>query len=298
MLFADGMHQFLVYCEIEKNYSPHTISTYRIALEHFYDFLKEMQMQSKPLSEFDTKDIRPFLAWLSEQDKSKTTLKLKLSAVKSFFKYLKRKRIIQNNPAENVLSPKKDNNLPSFLLAKEVENLMDSFDEASPLQLRNKALVELIYSCGLRISEALQLNVGAINSNSRMIKVKGKGNKERSVPIGEKAIQAIKAYLQVRSSIAEDIVTSQLFINESGTPLTSSQSYVIVKNAMTGITESPRKSPHILRHSFATHLLDNGADIQSVSEMLGHSSLSSTQVYTHLSIERLKDAYKKAHPKA
>lgn len=294
-----AMNNFLTYCEVEKNYSQQTISTYRIALEQFYDFLKEMEIEKQSLDKFDTNDIRPFLSWLAERGNSKSTLKLKLSAVKSFFTYLKRKRVLTSNPATNVLSPKKNKTLPNFLLENEITTLMNSFDENSPLGLRNKALIELLYSSGLRVSEALQLEINSINYGSRTLKVLGKGNKERTVPVGEKAISSIKEYLKRRNEIADVAVYCKaLFIDDNGKPLTSSQAYNIVHKAMQGITESPKKSPHVLRHSFATHLLDNGADIQSVSEMLGHSSLSATQVYTHVSIERLKEAYKKAHPKA
>lgn len=294
-----AMNNFLTYCEVEKNYSQQTINTYRIALEQFYDFLKEMEIEKQSLDQFETNDIRPFLSWLAERGNSKSTLKLKLSAVKSFFTYLKRKRVLTSNPATNVLSPKKNKTLPNFLLENEITTLMNSFDENSPLGLRNKALIELLYSSGLRVSEALQLEINSINYGSRTLKVLGKGNKERTIPVGEKAISSIKEYLKRRNEIAEIAVYSKaLFIDDNGKPLTSSQAYNIVHKAMQGITESPKKSPHVLRHSFATHLLDNGADIQSVSEMLGHSSLSATQVYTHVSIERLKEAYKKAHPKA
>ena len=180
----------------------------------------------------------------------------------------------------------------------EIANLLAHLDKSDPVQARNAALIELIYSSGLRISEALQLNLGDINNDSGTVKVSGKGRKERIVPIGRKAAEAINVYLKLRSKLEKDFPEKALFITKRGKRLCPVGAYNAVKKAMEGFTQAGQKSPHVLRHSFATHLLDNGADIKSVSEMLGHASLSTTQVYTHVSVERLKNAYKMAHPKA
>ncbi len=298
MKLTEAIDKFLDYLKIEKMYSPNTILAYSIALNDFSQYLEEAKISTDEVSQIAINDIRPFLGWLDENHKSKSTLKLKLSAVKSFFKYLKRKRIINVSPAELILSPKKDKKLPNYLLESEIEDLLGKFDMDNPKEIRNRALIELIYSAGLRISEALQLSVSSISERTDFIKVIGKGSKERTVPIGKCTIQTLINYINRRNEISENLIGDKLFINDKGKALTPSQAYTIVHNAMHGVTESKQKSPHILRHSFATHLLNNGADIQSVSEMLGHANLSATQVYTHLSIENLKSAYKKAHPKA
>jgi len=243
-------------------------------------------------------DVNYFLGWLHDKGMKKRTIKLKTSAVKSFFKFCYKHEFINNNPAALIVLPKIDKPLPSFLLIKEVEKLIESFNPEDPLQSRNLALIELLYSSGLRISEALQLKKSDINFPERTVKVLGKGKKERIIPIGQKALESISVYLNNRDKICDKISTSSIFISVNGRSMTSRDAYNVVNKALQGITESTKKSPHILRHTFATHLLDKGADLQSVSEMLGHSSLSTTQVYTHVSVERLKEAYKKAHPKA
>lgn len=297
MHIYSAIDKFLDYLRYEKMYSENTITTYSTALKDFCTYLEESNIQSDDVADIQVNDIRPFLGYLDEMNKSKTTLKLKLSAVKSFFTFLKRKRYINVNPASLVLSPKKEKKLPSYLTEKEIIALLNSFDEDIAEQARNKALISLIYSSGLRISEALQLKVGDFSAEAEFIKVMGKGKKARTVPIGETAKQTIRKYIIRRNEICEN-PSDFLFIDKNGEGLSPVKAYRIIHSAMTSVSECEQKSPHVLRHSFATHLLNNGADIQSVSEMLGHSSLSATQVYTHLSIENLKAAYKKAHPKA
>ena len=298
MKIENSIDLFLTYCRVEKNYSLKTIETYSIALNDFCNYLKDEIEDNPEIDDISINDIRPFLGWLSDNGKGKTTIKLKISAVKSFFKFLKRKSYLDKNPSVMVISPKKSKKLPSFLLKNEVESLMNSFDDTDIKQLRTHALIELIYSSGLRISEALGLEINSIDFANKCVKVLGKGNKERIVPLGAKAIESLNKYKSERKELLKSETTNALFIDNNGKQLNPRNAYTLIHNAMMGITESKKKSPHILRHSFATHLLDNGADIQSVSEMLGHASLSATQVYTHVSIERLKDAYKKAHPKA
>ena len=185
-----------------------------------------------------------------------------------------------------------------ILIQKEIEMLMQKFDQNTPEGSRDAALTELLYGCGLRISEALQLNINSIDKSAMTVRVLGKGSKERVVPMGRKAMEAIGVYQKLRAELCKSELEKALFVDAKGRRLSATQAWRIIRDAMTGITESKQKSPHVLRHSFATHLLDNGADIQAVSEMLGHASLSTTQVYTHVSVERLKAAYKQSHPKA
>ncbi len=298
MTILDAKKLFTEYCESEKDFSPYTVANYDLSLNQFYDYLSENFDNIPDLGEIETEDIRPFLGWLHDKGLSKNSLRIKISAVKSYFSFCHRKGYINSNPASIVQTPKRDKKLPSFLLEKEIAGLINKFDTKTPLGARNLALTELIYSSGLRISEALSLNISDINFATKLIKVAGKGGKERIVPVGDKALSALRHYFLLRRQLAKNNIEKALFLTSRGNRLDSSGAYRAMNRAMKGITEAQQKSPHVLRHSFATHLMDNGADITAVYEMLGHSSLSSTQVYTHVSIERLKQAYKKAHPKA
>jgi len=297
MNIEESIRKFINCCRVEKNYSDKTIETYSIALLQFEEYIWVMRSPDIDICDVSKEDVNYFLGWLHDKGMKKRSIKLKGTAVKSFFKFCYRKDIIQSNPAALIVLPKTEKTLPSFLLEKEVEKLLASFDTSDPIQSRNLALIELLYSSGLRISEALQLNIGDINVKGRTVKVSGKGNKQRIVPVGQKALDSLAQYQSKRMEISETN-NAALFIAKSGKRLGSREAYRIINKALQGITEASKKSPHIFRHTFATHLLDNGADLQSVSEMLGHSSLSTTQVYTHVSVERLKEAYKKAHPKA
>ncbi|MBI5325768.1 MAG: tyrosine recombinase XerC [Ignavibacteriae bacterium] len=298
MILNDTIDKFIEYCKVERNYSVHTVQSYNLALNQFIIYLESEYSDIPELNEITTDDIRPFLGWLHDNGKDKSSLKQKISAVKSFFKFCQKKGFIERNPAALVITPKTPKRLPSFLLENEVAELCNQFSHDEPEDLRNLALIELIYSSGLRISEALQLNVNDINFSSKSVRVLGKGRKERVVPIGGKALDVLKKYIKKRIELSQNIDGNFLFISVHGKKLTPVAAYRIINRAMQGITEAKRKSPHVLRHSFATHMLDHGADIQSVSEMLGHESLSTTQIYTHVSVDRLKEAYKKAHPKA
>ena len=298
MTLSSAISKFIEYCEIEKNSSTHTIDAYRLALAQFYDYIAQNFQPVPEVQEITLFDIKPFLGWLHDKGHSKSSLRMKIAAVKSFFKYCCKQNFTYKNAATLVKSPKIDKKLPSYVIKSEIEAIVNKFDDSKILDIRNLALIELIYSSGLRVSEALQLNVESINFSGKTVKVLGKRNKERIVPIGSKAIDSIIKYTKVRSNLTKDSKNNALFLTKSGRRLNSVDAYRIVNKSMKSATEAQRKSPHILRHSFATHLLDNGADIQAVSEMLGHSTLSSTQIYTHTSVERLKNAYKKAHPKA
>jgi integrase/recombinase XerC len=223
--------------------------------------------------------------------------------VKSFCKFAQKKLFIIKNPAAGVQTPKREKKLPSVLQASEVTATLKTFDLATTEGIRNQAITELLYSSGLRVSELTGLNLSNFDGIERTVRVLGKGGKERIVPVGKTACNALHAWLLVR----KDYISSKhftpesaeaFFLSKTGKRMNSGAVYNIVHKAMRTTTESSQKSPHVLRHSFATHLLDNGADIYAVSQMLGHSSLSTTQVYTHVSIERLKESYKQAHPRS
>ncbi len=298
MKLSDAIHTFLQYIEQNRNLSPNTVTTYSRGLGEFYDFLKESYGDVPEIEEIRTEDIRPFLGWLHDKGLSKKSLRVKIAAVKSLFKFIQKQKWIERNPTTVIAIPKAEKKLPSFLQKEETEHLMNILDDGTPKGARNRALVELLYGAGLRISEALGISISDIDMKQKTVRVRGKGNKIRIVPFGEKASEAISHYLTLRSQLCTQLSGSKVFLNNRGETLSPAVAYKIINRSMRQVTEAEQKSPHVLRHSFATHLLDNGADITAVSEMLGHSSLSATQVYTHLSVERLKNAYKQAHPRA
>jgi site-specific recombinase XerD len=297
MYLKEAIDKFIQYCETEKNFSPRTVITYKTAVYQLYDFFISEYNVEPEIESIDEDDILTFMGKLYDRSMQKTSIALKVSSIKSFFKFCKKRKIISVNIADDISVPKKGKHLPSVLVAEEINDVIVDMDGEDVISLRNRALVELLYSSGLRISEALNINCDEINFKQAIVKVMGKGRKERIVPIGSKAIEAIQNYLKVRNLIGKVGGTNALFLAKNGERLYPSGAYRIVQSAFSGKVKAHQKSPHVLRHTFATHLLDNGADLRSVSELLGHSSLSSTQIYTHLSIERLKDVYKKAHPK-
>ncbi|ROL55795.1 tyrosine recombinase [Bacteroidetes/Chlorobi group bacterium Naka2016] len=298
MELSGGIEFFLNYCKHQKKFSDKTINTYSIALKQFAELIQSEISPNITLNEIQAVHIKRFISWLHYQNLSKKSIKLKLSALKSFFKYLYKSEIIENNPANTISLPKIEKNIPSFLTIDEIRAILDQSQPNDPISLRNIALIELLYGTGLRISEALQLKISDVAPNTKTIRVVGKGKKERIVPIGNKARNAILNYLQSRKNIPNSSNVNALFITKSGKPLTPTDAYRIVNSILKQHSSAPQKSPHILRHTFATHLLDNGADIHSVSELLGHSSLSSTQIYTHISTQKLLEEYRKSHPKA
>lgn len=298
MEFADAVQMYLTALEVEKSASAHTIVAYEGALGQFQKFLEESWGTLPGVADIAEADIRPFLGWLHDRGLEKRSLRMKLAAVRSFYRFLVRSGVIDSNPAALLRSPKIDSKLPSFLQEHEATRLWETFDSNTVQGLRDHALCELLYGSGLRISEALQLNIGSIDARQRTVRVLGKRSKERIVPVTRETLHSIDAYVARRSELQPEQDESALFLGDRGRRLTSVSAWRIVRRALGPITEAERKSPHILRHSFATHLLDNGADLSAVSDMLGHSSLSTTQVYTHVSVERLKDAYRQAHPRS
>lgn len=281
----------------EKGFSYKTKETYAYALNDFSAYFLEMFESNPNIDEIETEELRPFLGWLQDKGFSRNSIRLKSSAIKAFFKFLYKKEYIDKNPASALSLPKRANVLPSFLTENEIDNLLNVYNSEEFDSSRNKFLIQLIYSTGLRISEALNLKFNDFNVQNNSLRVLGKGNKERLVPIGLIAMEEFNKYVHFRKKRGIKPVDF-ILIDSKGKKLSYSTAYKIIHNAMKGVTEAKQKSPHTLRHTFATHMVNNGADIRSVGEMLGHSSLSSTQIYTHLSIDKLKDIYLKAHPKA
>lgn len=298
MLLADAIPAFLTALATERGASPHTVTTYRTALEQFLAYMDETGGGALPVADVTVADLRPFLGWLHDRGVGTSSMRTKLAAVKALFRFLVRIEEQTGNPAALLSAPRAGHRLPSFLQHGEAAALEHAFDTDTPQGCRDRALCELLYGSGLRISEALQLDVDDVRRTTGTVRVLGKRRKERIVPLTPTCIAALAAWLDQRHHLLlAGSAETALFLGSRGKRLTASTAWRLVGRALGPITESRRKSPHVLRHSFATHLLDNGADLSAVSELLGHSSLATTQVYTHVSVERLKDAYRKAHPR-
>lgn len=280
--------KFLRYLEIEKNYSSFTLLNYQGDLKDFSNFLGDL-----PLENIDYLNLRRYLAHLKENNFKPRTVARKLSCLRSFFRFLCRDGYLKSNPAVSLTTFKLDKHLPSFLTEEEVNKLLAINLSSDERSLRDKAILETFYSTGMRISELVGLNVEDIDFISGVTKAKGKGKKERLLPVGEHALRAIKAYLDKRKK-----QSTALFLNKSGTRLTTRGTRNVVSKYIRLASLKQGISAHSLRHSFATHLLNRGADLRSVQELLGHANLSTTQIYTHLTTEKLKSVYDKAHPHA
>lgn len=282
------LSQFFTYLEIEKNYSSHTILNYRLDLEEFVKFLDKKSFES-----VEYVDLRRFLAELKARNLKPRSLARKLSTLRSFFKFLQREKLIKSNPAKLLVTPKLDKPLPHFMSEEETVRLIEAPKAGKINSLRDKAIFELLYSTGIRVSELVGLDVNDIDFFGNIIKVMGKGKKERMVPVGEAALKALKEYLDSRK-----VDHSFVFANKGGTRLTDRSVRNIINKYILEQAGSQHVTPHMFRHSFATHLLNNGADLRSVQELLGHANLSTTQIYTHLTTDKLKKVYDQAHPRA
>lgn len=283
--------KFINYLKIEKNSSAHTITNYTIDLNAFSSFLGESDISS-----VDHLALRRFLASLREKNYSKRTIARKLASLRSFFKFLYREGHIKSNPITAISSPKLDKKLPKFLDVGNITKLIMSPDVKTPSGLRDRAILETLYSCGIRVSELVGLDMEDIDFISGVITVLGKGRKERIVPIGDMALASIRKYTDARDAVTKD--RKAVFLNSRGGRLTDRSVRRIIDRYIRECSIEEKISPHSLRHSFATHLLDKGADLRSVQELLGHMNLSTTQIYTHVTMERLKNVYDKAHPRA
>ena len=294
------MHEesFSRFLQFEKRYSGKTVEAYLRDLSQFRVFLAESYAQND-ISQASHLHIRSWLVSLLEQKTTPRSVHRKVSSLKSFFKFLLRKQVITKNPTAKVLTPKLSKRLPEFIPEKDTQNLLrQPVDQESYVSLRNALVITMFYGTGMRVSELAGLSEGDINHHQKQVKVLGKGNKERIVPLQEEVLEILRQYMSVRHQIPNADATKALFLTEKGQPLYPRAIQRLVKTALNGMTTLEKKSPHVLRHTFATHLLNRGADINAIKELLGHANLSATQVYTHNSIEKLKNIYKKAHPKA
>jgi integrase/recombinase XerC len=298
---------FLESLAAEKGYSDHTIRAYRKDLEAFFSFIAQSQAAGQgrqkrphPISPTQIHGliIRDYLGFLHRQNK-KTTIARKLSAIRTFFRFLVKQGLISENPAEFVLTPKQGRTLPVYLSVDEMFRLLDSIQTDTLLGLRNRAIFETLYSSGIRVSELAGMNFSDVDFSTAVVRVLGKGKKQRIIPIGQKALEAIKAYREQldRQIGAEALENESLFLNKYHKRLNARSIARILRKLVDAVGLIIPVSPHALRHSFATHMLDAGADLRVVQELLGHKSLSTTQKYTHVSIDRLMETYDKAHPR-
>lgn len=289
---------FLQRLEGERNFSVHTVRAYRIDLDEFL-FFAAKQNCTKP-EEVTHILMRSFLAHLRERGISKSSIARKLAALRSFFRFLCKQAILKTNPILSVRTPKREKRLPHVLSTAEIGRLLDAPEGDDEAALRDRAILETLYSTGMRVGELVSLSVHEIDLGAEVVKVMGKRRKERLCPLGSYALKALLTYMEARGVGRMDVPRCRqpLFCNLRGGRLTQRSVARMLQLRLIQANLSSRTTPHTLRHSFATHLLDRGADLRSVQELLGHASLSSTQIYTHLSAERLKAIYEKAHPRA
>jgi integrase/recombinase XerC len=325
--FSPLVQQFLSYLKLEKHFSEYTVKSYGADLIQFGQFLSgqigppaacdaasggtggasapapvkvtpeeldKRQLTCEPLT------IREFLAYLYGQNYTKSTTARKLATLRSFYKFLIRRGLVSVNPLSTIRTPKQDKRLPKCLDLEQVQKLLDAPGDGDLLAARDKAMLEVLYSSGIRVSELVELEMADMDLQEGVLRVRGKGRKDRLTPIGSQAIKALQRYFELRNSDPKlaSQTTGRVFLNKHGQSLSTRSVRRKLDKYLTQAGLDPGISPHTLRHSFATHLLNNGADLRSVQELLGHQSLSTTQIYTHLSTGRMKDAYDGAHPRA
>ena len=297
-----SIQEFKNYLLVERNAPSNTLDAYLNDITQFQDFLTHsghaVKSSSIQIETIDRLAVRSFMGYLYEKKYSATTMRRKLSTLSSFFRFLCREGYVKNNVANTVPAPRMQNKLPAYFSVDDMFRLLQLPQGESFLPVRDRALLELFYSCGLRISELVGLTLENTNLESRTVKVLGKGGKERLLPLGRQCVDALKTYLNARMDKTRKPGTDQLFLNHRGAGITVRGVRKVVDKYIKQGNFAGGVSPHSIRHSFATHLLEGGADLRSIQELLGHSSLSTTQKYTHLTLDRLSETYDKAHPRA
>jgi integrase/recombinase XerC len=297
---TEALASFLHHLAVEKNASVHTLKAYREDISQALLYWQTQLGKQAQVAQISTRSVRGFLAHLHELGLSKSTIARRLAAVRSWFRFLCRQGELTANPAEGLRGPRKEKKLPRFLTEEKTEKLLQAPRGEASLSSRDQAILETIYSAGLRVSEAINLNLEDLNLDDNVVLVRGKGKKERLAFLGESASLALQTWLKERLLVMKEkgTETPAVFMNRFGTRLTTRSVGRLVAKYLRQEGMAGQASPHSLRHSFATHLLDRGAEIRGVQELLGHRSLSTTQVYTHLSTNRLQQSYQKAHPRA
>ena len=285
--------KFINYLSSEKRFSVHTITSYSNDINQFFLFLSEEYKITSELSEVNFQIVRSWIASLLEQGVTPRSVNRKISTLKTFFKFLIREGVIQESPMLKVVAPKSKKRLPLFVEEDQIESLLNGveFDDGF-IGERDKLIIELFYVTGIRLSELINIKISDINFDNNLVKVLGKRNKERLIPLSSRIVKELQFFIENYK------IDNYLFTNLGGTKVYTKLVYRVVNKYIGKISSINKKSPHILRHTFATHMLNNGADINAIKELLGHANLSATQVYTHNTIEKLKSVYKQAHPRA
>jgi integrase/recombinase XerC len=294
-----ALAEFLRHLGVEKNSSTYTVKSYREDLTQAVEFFEKQLGGGSPRpAQVSTRLVRAFLAHLTESGYARSTIARRLAAVRSWFRYLCREGTITSNPAHGLRAPRRDKKLPHFLPAEETKGLLEAPPDDGPLGLRDRAILEVLYSAGLRVAELVGIEIGHLDLDAGTVVVSGKGDRQRIGLLGPEAVKALRAWLSARQALPGAAAQQAVFLNRFGTRLTTRSVGRMVEKYVKQTGTSPATSPHTLRHTFATHLLDAGADIRGVQELLGHKGLGTTQLYTHVSTQRLRDSYEKAHPRA
>jgi len=292
-----ALNNFLKFLEHQKRYASPTIIAYRSDLNQFFEYLDQVY-GSVPLKEIKALHIRSWRVELSQEHTSKTVSR-KLSALKTFFKYLLKRDLIIHNPMLKITTPKVSSRVPVVIRKSELEQLFEQIEFKGSFEgLRDRLVLEIFYATGMRRAELIGLKISDVDLNKQQMRVLGKGNKERMLPFSRNLGLLIEQYIKLRNNVFPESRVKFLLLTNKGEPLYPKMVYNLVKRYLGMVTTVEKKSPHVLRHSFATHLSDNGADLNAIKELLGHANLSATQIYTHSSIEKLKKIYQQAHPKA
>jgi integrase/recombinase XerC len=295
----EAVAEFLRHLALEKNSSTNTVKSYREDLTQALEFFRErLGGQTSDPKRITTRLLRAWLSWLHEQGYARGTIARRLAALRTWCRFLCRQGLLESNPALGLRGPRLDKKLPHFLTKADLLRLLEAPPGDNPFGLRDRAMLEVLYSAGVRVSELTGLDLGDVDLDAGLATVRGKGRKERLALLGPQAIDAVRAWLPARLALMRTRARDALFLNKNGTRLTSRSVGRLLEKYLALAGLDPRTSPHTLRHSFATHLLDAGADIRSVQELLGHRNLSTTQIYTHVTTQRLRDSYHKAHPRA
>lgn len=295
----EHLASFLRHLAVERNASDHTIKSYREDLHQALVYFQEKSGVTQ-VSGLTSRQVRAYLAWLHDQHYAKTTAARRLAALRSWLKFLCRQGVLTSNPADGIRAARREQNLPHFLTEEQLLKLLDAPGDVEPFGPRDRALLETLYSAGLRVSELTGLNVADVDLDAGVATIRGKGKRERLALLGRPCVKALHAWHAVRNAwlSRHQLTSDAIFLNKNGTRLTTRSVGRLVQKYLLQAGLDPRTTPHTLRHSFATHLLDRGADVRCVQEMLGHQSLSTTQIYTHLTTSRLHETYQKAHPRA
>jgi integrase/recombinase XerC len=292
------IQSFLAYLKFEKRFSQHTLQAYETDLISFFDYIA-LQYGEMPLAQLSHLYIRSWLAQLKEEGLTAKSINRKISTLRSFFKFSMKQGALEQSPMAKIIAPKNEKRLPQFVAERDMNTLFDHVEFGNDWKGKtDRLLLLLFYHTGMRLSELIGLKDSSVNLSNNTVKVLGKGNKERIIPVSAALMDEVTAYGVLKKLLPVEAAANRLLVSESGKALQPRAVYSSVKKYLSLVTTIDKRSPHILRHTFATHLTNNGADINAVKELLGHSSLAATQVYTHNTIEKLKNVYQKAHPKA